>query len=62
VPLIAHDWAGFGGALASCGVATFAAVLFGRPSRILWEALLIAGLAGFAGAIGVHRRIRYTSL
>lgn len=62
VPLIAHDRAGFGGALVSCGVAMFAAVLYGRPSRSLWEALGIAGVAGFATAIGVHPLIGYTSL
>jgi hypothetical protein len=62
VPLIAHDRAGFGGALVSCGVAMFAAVLYGRPSRSRWEALAIAGTAGFSTAIGVHPLIGYTSL
>jgi hypothetical protein len=62
VPLIAHDRAGFGGALISCGLAMFIAVLYGRPSRSLWQALAIAGLAGFCTAIAIHPVIGYMSL
>lgn len=62
VPLIAHDRAGFGGALVSCGVAMFLAVLYGRLSRNLWQALALAGVFGFAAAIGVHPVIGYTNL
>ena len=62
VPLIAHDRAGFGGALVSCGIAMFSTVLYGRPSRSLWQALAGAGLAGFSTAIGVHPLIGYTSV
>lgn len=61
VPLIAHDRAGFGGALVSCGVAMFFAVLRGRPSKSLWQALATAGAFGFATAIGVHPIIGYTN-
>jgi hypothetical protein len=61
VPLIAHDRAGFGGALISVGVAMFLAVLYGRASRNLWQALALAGLFGFATAIGIHPLIGYTS-
>jgi hypothetical protein len=61
VPLIAHDRAGFGGALVSCGVAMFLAVLFGRPSRNLTQALAVAGIAGFGTAIGIHPLIGYTN-
>jgi hypothetical protein len=57
VPLIAHDRAGFGGALVSFGVAMFACLRYGRPSRALWQALMIAGVAGFGTAVGVHRRL-----
>ena len=60
VPLIAHDRAGFGGGLVSCGIAFGAAVWFGRPSRALWQALAIAGTAGFACALGVHFAVGYT--
>ena len=60
VPLIAHDRAGFGGALISAGLAMFLTVLHARPSRSLWQALAIAGSAGFIPAIGVHPAIGYT--
>ena len=62
VPLIAHDRAGFGGALASFAVAMFACVRYGRASRALWQALAIAGAAGFGTAVGVHPVIGYMSL
>jgi len=61
VPLIAHDRAGFGGALVSCGLAMFIAAFYGLPSRSLWQALAIAGLAGFATAILIHPAIGYTN-
>jgi hypothetical protein len=59
IPLIAHDRAGFGGALVSVGVAMFLAVLYGRPARSLWQALAIAGAFGFVTAIGIHGVIGY---
>jgi hypothetical protein len=61
IPLIAHDRAGFGGALVSCGVAMLFAVLYGAPSRNLRQALAIAGIAGFATAVGIHPLIGYTN-
>jgi hypothetical protein len=61
IPLIAHDRAGFGGALASFGVAMMGAVLYGGPSRALSQALACAGFSGFASAIGIHPAIGYTS-
>jgi hypothetical protein len=60
VPLIAHDRAGFGGALLASGVALTMCVWYGRPTRALWQALLLAGIAGFTPAIGVHFAIGYT--
>jgi hypothetical protein len=60
VPLIAHDRAGFGGALLSCGVALTLCVWCGRPSPSLWQVLALAGVAGFTPAIGVHMAIGYT--
>ena len=60
VPLIAHDRAGFGGALVSAGVVTAACCYFAPPSRSLLQALTLAGLAGFGPAIGVHFAIGYT--
>ncbi len=60
VPLIAHDRAGFGGGLASCGVLVLLCVWCGRPSRSRTQVLAAAGLAGFGCAIGVHGIIGYT--
>lgn len=62
VPLIAHDRAGFGGGIATCGVLVLFCVWCGRPSRSLWQALCLAGLVGFTTAIGVHPLVGYTNL
>ena len=62
VPLIAHDRAGFGGALVTCGVAWLFCVWYGEPSRALWQALLLAGTAGFVCAIGIHLLVGYLDL
>ena len=62
IPLIAHDRAGFGGALASFGVAMFACVRYARSSPSLWQALTVAGVVGFGTAVGVHPAIGYLSL
>ncbi len=59
VPLIAHDRAGFGGAVCCFGVALFFCVWCGEPSRSLWRALCLAGAAGFGTGIGVHPAVGY---
>ena len=59
VPLIAHDRAGFGGAVCCCGLALFFAVWCGRPSRSLWQVLALAGAFGFGAAIGAHPAVGY---
>src|SRR5262249_39056447 len=59
VPLIAHDRAGFGGAVCSCGVALFFCVWCGTPSPSLWYLLLLVGVTGFGTAIGVHPAVGY---
>jgi hypothetical protein len=61
VPLIAHDRAGFGGALASFAVAMFGSVRYGRASKALWQTLTMAGIVGFGTAVGVHPAIGYLS-
>jgi hypothetical protein len=61
VPLIAHDRAGFGGALVSFGVAMFGCLRYAPASRALWQALMIAAVIGFGAAIGVHPAIGYLS-
>lgn len=59
VPLIAHDRAGFGGGIAACGVAVFFCVWCGKPSKSLWQVLCVAGVVGFATAIGIHPIVGY---
>ena len=59
IPLIAHDRAGFGGALLCFGIAVLFAVLHGPIRRSLRQALALAGLFGFATAIGIHVAIGY---
>ena len=59
VPLIAHDRSGFGGGLLTVGVIVLGCVAFGRPSRSLWQALLVAGAVGFGAAIGIHGLVGY---
>lgn len=63
IPLIAHDRAGFGGGLFSGGLAILLSLWCGaRPGeRGLWRALLLAGIIGFATAIGIHPIVGYTS-
>jgi hypothetical protein len=61
IPLIAHDRAGFGGGVATAGLLVMSCLLWARPSRALWQALLIGGIAGWGCAIGVHPVIGYTS-
>jgi hypothetical protein len=59
VPLIAHDRAGFGGAVCCAGLTCFFCVWCGNPTRRLWWTLLLVGLAGFGAAIGVHPAVGY---
>jgi hypothetical protein len=62
VPLIAHDRAGFGGAIATTGVLVLFSGWCGKASRSLWQVLALAGVVGFAAAIGVHPLVGYTDL
>jgi hypothetical protein len=59
VPLIAHDRAGFGGAVCCCGVALFGIAWRARLERSCRHSLALAGLAGFSAAIFVHPAIGY---
>ncbi len=63
VPLVAHDRASFGGMLFVCGLVFLMTSLWGfrRGERWLWWALLVAGLAGYGAAIGVHYAVGYES-
>jgi hypothetical protein len=60
IPLIAHDRAGFGGGLACIGITLALILCHARPSRHLWQALLLAGTVGFSCAILVHFSVGYT--
>lgn len=62
VPLIAHDRAGFGGGIFTCGVTVLFCVWCGKPSPSLWQVLALAGVVGFAAAIGVHPVVGYNDL
>jgi hypothetical protein len=62
VPLIAHDRAGFGGALATTGIIIIGTVWSARPSRGLWQALLVAGGVGFGAALAIHALVGYDDL
>jgi len=61
LPLIAHDRAGFGGALLSDAMAVLITALWGirQGERWIWRMLLIAGIPGFAAGLGVHAAIGY---
>ncbi|THF67612.1 hypothetical protein E7T06_20140 [Deinococcus sp. Arct2-2] len=61
VALIAHDRAGFGGALAANGIGVLLSVLWGyrRGARWLWWTLLASGVPGFTAALCVHQHVGY---
>ncbi|MFD0694497.1 hypothetical protein ACFQZT_10380 [Paenibacillus sp. GCM10027628] len=62
IPLIAHDRAGFGGALFSLAVAITASALWGvnQGESWVWWTFLWGGLPGFAAGLLVHFHIGYT--
>ncbi len=62
IPLIAHDRAGFGGAICTTGITVLFCVWCAQPSRNLWQILCVAGVVGFATAIGVHPVVGYNDL
>jgi dihydroorotate dehydrogenase len=64
LPLVAHDRAGFGGALVSDGICVLLTSLWGfrRGARWVWWMLLLSGVPGFGAALGVHLAIGYLEL
>lgn len=62
VPLIAHDRAGFGGAICCCGVALAGVVWRANLDRAARQALGVAGIAGFGTAVFIHPAIGYNDL
>jgi dihydroorotate dehydrogenase len=63
VPLIAHDRAGFGGALFTNGLTILLMALWGYRAgeRWQWWALLLSGLPSYLMALWVHLAIGYTA-
>lgn len=59
VPVIAHDRAGFGGGLLSCGVLIVFMTRHAPLSLSFLEVLGMMGLFGFGAALGVHVAIGY---
>lgn len=61
IPIIAHDRAGFGGALLADAAALLAAALWGiqQGARWLWRTLLLSGAPAFFAALSVHFEIGY---
>ena len=64
VPLIAHDRASFGGMIVASGLCFLGVALWGfrRGARWVWWTLLLAGIPGYACAIGVHFIVGYENL
>ncbi|MFC0434025.1 hypothetical protein [Kutzneria buriramensis] len=64
LPFIAHDRAGFGGALISAGVgiALLSAWGWRRGESWVWWTLTLAAISGFGCALTVHGEIGYTDL
>jgi hypothetical protein len=64
LPFIAHDRAGFGGALMSAGIgiAMLSAWGWRRGESWVWWTLLLAAISGFGSALTVHGEIGYTDL
>ncbi len=61
IPLIAHDRAGFGGAVFNVGFLILACTWCSNLSRSLWQALALAGGIGFATAIAIHPIVGYNN-
>jgi hypothetical protein len=61
VPLIAHDRAGFGGSLATNGIAVALVALWGyrRGARWIWWTLLVSGGLGFSCGLFAHVIVGY---
>jgi len=64
VPLIAHDRASFGGMIVASGLCFLGVALWGfrRGNGWVWWTLLLAGIPGYACAIGVHYVVGYENL
>jgi dihydroorotate dehydrogenase len=61
LPLVAHDRAGFGGALVAEGVLVLLTALWGfrERARWLWWTLVVAGVPAFFATVGTHFVVGY---
>lgn len=61
ISLIAHDRAGFGGALISVGILIALIAMWGyrEGEKWIWWTLTLGGIPGFVAGIGIHYRIGY---
>jgi hypothetical protein len=59
IPVIAHDRAGFGGGLLSCGLLILTITRHALLTRSFLEVMALMGLFGFGAALGVHGAIGY---
>ncbi len=64
IPLIAHDRAGFGGALVADALAVLTIALWGfrRGARWVWWVLLLAAIPGVAATVAIHAAVGYSDL
>lgn len=62
VPLIAHDRAGFGGAVFTTGLTALGCLWYSRTTRALWESMFVAGTVSLTAAIGIHLVVGYTDV
>jgi hypothetical protein len=60
--VIAHDRAGFGGALVTTGITVWLILSNAKLSKSLWQILLLSGSFGFISTIGIHFYVDYTDL
>jgi hypothetical protein len=63
LPFIAHDRAGFGGALISAGFAVSVIAAWGweRGEAWVWWSLAISAIIGFGAALAIHIGVAYTN-
>jgi hypothetical protein len=59
IPVIAHDRAGFGGGLLSCGLLILIITRHAPLTRSFIEVMGLMGVFGFGAALGVHGAIGY---
>lgn len=64
IPLIAHDRAGFGGALIAHGLAVLTIALWGfrRGARWVWWVVLLGAIPGVVAPLSVHAAVGYTDI